>query len=168
MLLLLLPCSCLKDNFVFALWKLTLNSQKINCGQTIRAFLYWAGSARLLIHNKKVTSKKLRRKPRMRYPSSGPACYWGPAPHKQALSLDLWLNWNWSILQIGNLEFPHRRFFGNRAEQFVKARRAQLEVSLWHVCREVQFPLHSRWGLSCGGWGERMISRQVFFFLANL
>ena len=30
--------------------------------------------------------------------------------------------------QVGNLEFPSKRFFGNRAESFVRLRRAQLEV----------------------------------------
>ncbi|KAK3742153.1 hypothetical protein QZH41_007833, partial [Actinostola sp. cb2023] len=29
--------------------------------------------------------------------------------------------------EIGELDFPNRRFFGNRAEEFVRARRAQLE-----------------------------------------
>lgn len=32
------------------------------------------------------------------------------------------------LIQVGALEFPNRRFFGNRADEFVRARRAQLEV----------------------------------------
>ena len=32
------------------------------------------------------------------------------------------------VFQVGGLDFPNRRFFGNRAEEFVRARRAQLEV----------------------------------------
>ncbi|XP_067029065.1 kinesin-like protein KIF16B isoform X1 [Acropora muricata] len=32
--------------------------------------------------------------------------------------------------EVGALEFPNRRFFGNRAEEFVRARRAQLETYL--------------------------------------
>lgn len=31
---------------------------------------------------------------------------------------------------VGNLEFPSKRFFGNRAESFVRLRRAQLEAYL--------------------------------------
>ncbi|XP_048586357.1 kinesin-like protein KIF16B isoform X2 [Nematostella vectensis] len=33
-------------------------------------------------------------------------------------------------IEVGELDFPHRRFFGNRAEEFVRARRAQLETYL--------------------------------------
>ncbi|XP_020627443.1 kinesin-like protein KIF16B [Orbicella faveolata] len=32
--------------------------------------------------------------------------------------------------EVGSLDFPNRRFFGNRAEEFVRARRAQLETYL--------------------------------------
>lgn len=32
--------------------------------------------------------------------------------------------------EVGGLDFPNRRFFGNRAEEFVRARRAQLETYL--------------------------------------
>ncbi|XP_031569292.1 kinesin-like protein KIF16B isoform X2 [Actinia tenebrosa] len=35
-----------------------------------------------------------------------------------------------SYREIGELDFPNRRFFGNRAEEFVRARRAQLETYL--------------------------------------
>ncbi|XP_073249049.1 uncharacterized protein [Porites lutea] len=35
-----------------------------------------------------------------------------------------------SYYEIGALDFPNRRFFGNRAEEFVRARRAQLEAYL--------------------------------------
>jgi len=35
-----------------------------------------------------------------------------------------------SYYEVGALDFPSRRFFGNRAEEFVRARRAQLETYL--------------------------------------
>ncbi|KAJ7384732.1 hypothetical protein OS493_020319 [Desmophyllum pertusum] len=35
-----------------------------------------------------------------------------------------------SYYEVSSLDFPNRRFFGNRAEEFVRARRAQLETYL--------------------------------------
>ena len=41
---------------------------------------------------------------------------------------------------VSNIEFPSRRYFGNKAEKFVRLRRAQLEVSI--------FLMDSFWGLT--------------------
>lgn len=41
------------------------------------------------------------------------------------------------MIQVGALDFPNRRFFGNRAEEFVRARRAQLEVRNSNVVNQL-------------------------------
>ena len=43
------------------------------------------------------------------------------------------------LFQVHSLEFPSKRYFGNRAETFVRVRRAQLEVDLFYVFIYVVF-----------------------------
>ena len=40
---------------------------------------------------------------------------------------------------VSNIEFPSRRYFGNKADRFVRVRRSQLEVSVFELHIHTQF-----------------------------